>query len=79
MEIESAVVAAPAVVGVTVAGVKEHEAPVGRPEHANVTAAMNPFCGVTVRLTAPCCEPDGMVSDAGLIAIVKLGGTRLRV
>lgn len=40
-------------VGVTVAGLKAHVAPVGSPEHANVTALLKPFCGVTVRLNVP--------------------------
>jgi hypothetical protein len=32
--------------GVTVAGEKLHDAPEGRPAQANVTAELNPFCGV---------------------------------
>ena len=43
--------------GVTVVGLKEHVAPTGSPEHAKLTAVLNPYCGVTVRVTIPC-PPD---------------------
>ena len=35
-------------VGVTAAGLKLHETPVGRPEQAKLTDALKPFTGVTV-------------------------------
>lgn len=47
------VVAAAPPAGVTVAGLKAQLAPAGRPEHAKVTAELNPFVGVTVTVTVP--------------------------
>jgi hypothetical protein len=56
--------------GVTVAGLKEQVAPAGRPEQAKLTAELNPFCGVTVRVTLPLVSA---VSEAADAARVKLG------
>ena len=39
--------------GDTVAGLKEHVAPVGSPEHAKLTVELKPFCGVTVIVAVP--------------------------
>jgi hypothetical protein len=75
--IVTVVEAAPAV-GVTVAGLKAHVAPAGSPEHANVTAPLKPFCGVTVRLNVPD-APEATVSDVGFAAIAKLGTGMLMV
>ena len=36
--------------GMTLDGLKAHVRPTGRPEQAKVTAALNPFCGVMVRV-----------------------------
>ncbi len=51
----SLVVMAALLVGVTVAGLKEQVAEVGRPEQAKVTAVLKPFWGVTVRVRFYCC------------------------
>jgi hypothetical protein len=71
-EIVSCVVAA-APEGVTVAGLKEQAVPTGSPEQAKLTIVLNPYCGVTVRVTVPC-PPDWMVSEEGEAPNVKLGG-----
>lgn len=39
--------------GVTLDGLKAHVAPAGRPAQEKVTAELNPFCGVMVRVIAP--------------------------
>jgi hypothetical protein len=51
-EIVSVVVAV-APEGVTVAGLKEQLAPAGNPEHAKLTAEVNPFHANTVRVVVP--------------------------
>lgn len=58
--------------GVTVAGLKEHVAPAGRPEQAKLTGESNPFCGVTVRLTVPSL-PETTVSEGGDVSSVNVG------
>jgi hypothetical protein len=55
--------------GVSVAGLKLHDAPVGRPEQAKLIAALNPFTGVTVKVAEA-----GAVPLAGLIATEKSAG-----
>jgi hypothetical protein len=37
----------------TVAGLKSHVAPAGRPEQVNVTGDLNPCSGVTVKVRLP--------------------------
>ena len=64
--------------GVTVAGEKLHAAPAGKPLHANVTAELKPFCGVTDTATAPLC-PAVTVTAAGETPTLKDGGGRLIV
>jgi hypothetical protein len=71
-EIVSWVVAA-APEGVTGAGLKEQVAPVGNPEQAKLTAELNPFCGVTVKVTVPWL-PLLTESDVGEAPSVKEGG-----
>ena len=39
--------------GVSVAGLKLHVAPAGKPEHAKLTCELNPFAGVTVSVRLP--------------------------
>jgi len=46
------VVAAGPFAGVTEGGLKVEVAPLGRPEQAKVTGCLNPFLGVTVRVSA---------------------------
>lgn len=58
--------------GVTVAGEKLHDAPVGNPEQVNETAEAKPFCGVTETVTEPLCPPV-TVSVAGVTPRVKSG------
>ena len=50
--------------GVTVAGEKLHEAPVGNPEQDSETVEANPFCGVT-NIVVVALWPPTRVSDAG--------------
>ena len=64
--------------GVTVVGLKEHEAPLGNPEHAKLTAELKPFCGVTVNVVVPV-PPAFAVNEVGDAAKVKLGGGKLIV
>jgi hypothetical protein len=64
--------------GVTVAGLKEHEAPAGSPPQPKATAAAKPFCGFTVKLTVPF-APELTVSDEDEAESVKVGGVRLMV
>ncbi len=72
------VVVAAAPDGVTVAGLNEQLAPVGNPEQAKLTAALKPFCGVTVSVVVS--VPPGLrLSEVGKAANVKLGGARLIV
>lgn len=70
--IANVVVAAPPE-GVTVAGLNTHTAPDGKPEQAKLTAALNPFCGVTVSIVVPA-PPELIVNDAGDASRVKLAG-----
>lgn len=70
--IVSVVVEAPLPEGVTVAGEKLHDAPVGSPEQVNETAEVKPFCGVTEIVTLPLCPPV-TASDDGEAAMVKFG------
>jgi hypothetical protein len=72
------VVEAAAPGGVTVAGEKLHEAPVGRPEQAKVTAELKPYSGVTEIVAVPLC-PAVTVNDAGEAATEKSGAGRLMV
>ena len=72
VETVSVVVDAEVPEGVTVAGEKLHDAPVGSPEQVNVTAEVKPFCGVTDTVAVPFC-PAVMVSEEGEAATVKLG------
>lgn len=58
--------------GVTVAGLKEHTAPAGKPEHAKLTAESKPLSGVTVRIAIPP-VPELTVSALCEIFNVKLG------
>jgi hypothetical protein len=64
------VTAAPA--GVTVAGLKAHVAPAGRPEQAKLTAESNPFSGVTVSVTAPS-KVEVAVTESGEALSVNAG------
>ena len=66
------VLAAAVPFGVTVAGEKLHEASLGRPEHAKLTAALKPLTGVTDRPIVPLC-PGVMLRLAPLAAKVKDG------
>lgn len=68
----SVVVAAAVPFGVTVAGEKLHDAPVGSPEQVNETAVSKPFCGVTDTVVWTLC-PAVTVSDDGEAATVKSG------
>jgi hypothetical protein len=76
-EMVSCVVAAPPA-GVTVAGEKEHVAPVGSPEQAKLTGESNPFTGVTDSVTVPR-SPGSTVSEAGEAPSVKFGGAEVIV
>ena len=51
--------------GVTEAGEKEHDAPLGNPLHAKKTVWLKPFAGVSVIVLVVCC-PAGTESEAGL-------------
>lgn len=59
-------------VGVTVAGEKLHDAPVGNPKQLNETAELNPLTSVTEMVSVPLC-PAVTVIDAGEVATVKFG------
>ena len=76
--IVSSVVEAAPPDGVTDAGEKLQAAPEGNPEQANVTAELNPFCGVTVTMSVTLC-PAVTVSDVEATEMVKLGGVMLTV
>lgn len=69
----SVVVAATAPEGVTVAGEKLQEAPLGSPEQMNVTAALKPFEAVTETVVAPLL-PALTVKDPGEAVREKFGG-----
>ncbi len=58
--------------GVTVVGLKEHEAPVGKLEQEKLTTELNPYCGVMVRSTVPWL-PEFTVSDVGEASNVNVG------
>jgi hypothetical protein len=62
--------------GVTVAGEKLHEAPVGSPEQLNETAELNPCVGVTVTVVVPLC-PAVTANVAGEAVSEKSGAGRL--
>jgi len=64
--------------GVTVAGLKPQLTPVGNPEHAKLTAALNPLLGVTVTVAVADEDP---VSDPlpGLTDTAKSGVGALMV
>lgn len=64
--------------GVTLLGLKLHEASDGNPLHANVTCELNPFCGVTVNVALPLC-PATMVRLIGLTDTWKSGAGKLIV
>ena len=66
------VVEAAAPDGVTVAGEKLHEDPVGKPEQVNETGALNPFTGAMEIEAAALCPPV-TVCDAGEVATLKSG------
>jgi hypothetical protein len=65
-------------VGDTEAGLNEHVARAGNPEHAKLTAELNPFCGVIVSVAVPC-PPGFTVTDAGATLNANVGGGRLIV
>jgi hypothetical protein len=69
-------VAAAAPEGVTVAGLKEQDVPLGNPEQAKVTGELKPLDGVTVRVAVPEL-PELTVRAAGEAAKVKLGGSAM--
>jgi hypothetical protein len=54
------------------AGVKVAVTPVGKPETANATVELNPFCGVTVRFTEPE-APGAKLSEVALADNPKFG------
>jgi hypothetical protein len=58
--------------GVTVDGENEQLSPDGRPEQLKLTAWLNPFCGVTVRVKVADL-PEPMVALAGEDASVNEG------
>ena len=64
--------------GVTVAGLNVQLAPAGNPEHAKLTAELNPFSGVTVSVNVPC-PPETIVKADTDFDNPKLGGGRLMV
>jgi hypothetical protein len=64
--------APPPRVGWTVAGLKEHAAPAGRPEQEKLTGTVEGFCGVTVSVTVPC-PPALTVNAEGDAVRTKLG------
>jgi len=64
--------------GVTIAGLNAHVAPNGNPEHAKLTAALNPFCGVTVSVVVPV-PPPLTLNEAGAAPSVNVAGGKLIV
>lgn len=52
---------------------KTHVTPAGSPEHAKLIAELNPYCGVTVSVTAPC-PPELIVRDLGDAPRVNAAG-----
>jgi hypothetical protein len=76
-ETVSAVVAA-APEGVTVAGENPHDAPACNPEQAKETAALKPFCGVTVTVVEPFC-PETTVKAVGATEMEKVGAGAIPV
>ncbi|WP_433967706.1 hypothetical protein [Tunturiibacter gelidiferens] len=58
--------------GVTEEGEKLHVLFAGRPEQLNVTALLNPFCGVTLKVAVPVI-PARMLKIEGFAAKVKVG------
>lgn len=69
----SVVVEAAAPEGVTFAGEKLHEAPLGSPEQLNVTAALKPFEAATETVVTPLL-PAVTVKVPGEAVTVKSGG-----
>jgi len=63
---------------VTVVGLNERVAFAGNPEQAKLTAALNPFCGATVRVVNPC-APEFTVKEVGEAPKVNVGAGRLMV
>jgi hypothetical protein len=61
--------------GVTISGLMAQVAPAGSPEHEIEMAELNPFSGVTVRLTVPCC-PELTVREVGETEREKAGGDK---
>jgi hypothetical protein len=66
------VVVAAAPLGVTDEGEKLHELFAGRPEQLKVTALLNPFCGVTLRVAVPVI-PAAILREEGFAASVNVG------
>ena len=66
------IVVAAAPVGVTDEGEKLHELFAGRPEQLKVTALLNPFCGVTLRVAVPVI-PAAILREEGFAASVNVG------
>ena len=60
--------------GVTLAGLKAHDAPAGRPEQPKVTAELKPFWGVMVREVVAW-PPEVVVREVGDAAKAKDGGS----
>ena len=54
--------------GVTVRGLKVHEAPVGRLEQAKLSVDLKPFCGVMVSASAPLL-PASIVRDVADVSV----------
>ncbi len=61
------------VVGVTIVGVKTAVVPMGRPDIDIVTDCVNPFRGVTVRMTVPY-SPAVRLNEVAFAAMEKSGG-----
>lgn len=72
------VLVAAAPLGVTDVGLKLQAASAGNPLHANVTCALNPFSGVTVKVAVPLC-PATIVRVVGFADSWKSAGGRLMV
>jgi len=64
--------------GLTLEGLKLHDAPDGRPEHENVIAELKPFCGLRVRVTMPD-SPEWILIYEGEAERAKVGGTMMIV
>jgi hypothetical protein len=58
---------------VTVVGLKLQLTPAGSPEHAKLIAELNPYSGVTVRVTV-LCPPALTFNEEGEAPSVKVGG-----